>query len=146
MRNILKITVIWMKCFYSASNVSILSLKFGNNNKLAADSHHFRMYFTAEIGLFWRDRTHFWWEIRRTAILAVSHDEPVSNLQREIRQNPNLPPEAGGKKEKAPGHWLIFTHIKALAWLIFAVNQTIVKFWAESEYDIYFFQELLENF
>ena len=29
--------------------------------------------------------------------------------------------------------------------MIFAVNQTIVKFCAESEYDIYFSQELLEN-
>ena len=40
---------------------------------------------------------------------------------------------------------LVLTHIKALTWLIFAIYQSIVKFYAESEYDVYFFQKLLEN-
>ena len=40
---------------------------------------------------------------------------------------------------------LVLTHIKALTWLIFAIYQSIVKFYAESEYDVYFFQKLLDN-
>ena len=42
MQNILNITVTGLKCFHSASNVGILCLKFGNSNKLAANSRHFR--------------------------------------------------------------------------------------------------------
>ena len=48
-----------------------------------------------------------------------------------------------GKKEKTNG--LVLTHTKALTWLIFAIYQPIVKFYAESEYDVYFFQKLWDN-